>query len=244
MAICVVDASAYMMDFEKLGTNMGELLLRIDPGQVQEIAQSVQVIEECLENFPFNEIAISFNGGKDCTVVLHLLDLVLRRKFPNDPERTLAKLKVVYFEKDDDFPEMIEFSKNMSVLYGFVIGTYPGDYKKGLQILENQGTKAILMGQRKTDPYGATLEHFTPCTKGWPNIIRVNPILDWSYRTIWAFLRILHLPYCKLYDEGYTSLGSVSTTTKHPALLSTDGVARPAHELANGDELERTNRLP
>jgi phosphoadenosine phosphosulfate reductase len=37
----------------------------------------------------------------------------------------------------------------------------------------------------------------------------LNPIIDWTNSEVWEFLREYHIPYCSLYDEGYTRLGCI-----------------------------------
>lgn len=71
--------------------------------------------------------------------------------------------------------------------------------------------------------------------------MRVNPILDWSYHDVWAFLRATAVPYCTLYDRGYTSIGAVHNTSPNQALLQDDGSYGPAHNLPDA-RLERAGR--
>lgn len=39
--------------------------------------------------------------------------------------------------------------------------------------------------------------------------VTVNPIIDWEDRDVWEFIRAEKIPYCGLYDEGWTRLGCV-----------------------------------
>jgi 3'-phosphoadenosine 5'-phosphosulfate sulfotransferase (PAPS reductase)/FAD synthetase len=63
------------------------------------------------------------------------------------------------------------------------------------------------------------------------------------------FIRRLRIPYCPLYDLGYTSLGGTTDTHRNPALrresVSNEGAAqvefRPAYELVE-DREERLGR--
>ena len=37
----------------------------------------------------------------------------------------------------------------------------------------------------------------------------INPIIEWADRDIWEFIREENLPYCSLYDDGWSRLGCI-----------------------------------
>ena len=77
--------------------------------------------------------------------------------------------------------------------------------KQGLQqfIDSYPSIKAIFIGTRRTDPYCAKIEEFSQTDPDWPQIMRVHPIVDWSYKDVWDYLIKFNVPYCILYDQGY-----------------------------------------
>jgi phosphoadenosine phosphosulfate reductase len=44
-------------------------------------------------------------------------------------------------------------------------------------------------------------------------ILKVSPLADWDRDRVWDYIRVFGVPYNKLYDQGYTSLGCVICTT-------------------------------
>lgn len=89
----------------------------------------------------------------------------------------------------------------------------------------------------------APLRIFDPTDKDWPSFVRVHPIIDWSYASIWSFLRRLDVGWCNLYNYGYTSLGSTHNTFPNPHLKDVDRPSgwRPAWEL-DDEAWERAGR--
>ncbi|KAK6632561.1 hypothetical protein RUM43_013329 [Polyplax serrata] len=203
------------------------------------VGNSLKVIEVALKKYGSKEIYLSFNGGKDCTVLLHLIWVVwssLGRK---------ERLNSVYIKSDAVFPEVDDFVSKTSERYNMNIVVVCGNIKGALLELHgsNQDIKAIFMGTRRTDPYSEDLNEFQMCDEDWPPLMRVNPILDWSYEDIWNFLRVLAVPYCSLYDEGYTSIGNIKNTKPNPALRVSElgEQYHPAYRLGDAS-LERQGR--
>lgn len=44
-------------------------------------------------------------------------------------------------------------------------------------------------------------------------ILKLNPLIDWTEAQVWEYIRAFNVPYNKLYDQGYTSLGCKICTT-------------------------------
>lgn len=103
--------------------------------------------------------------------------------------------------------------------------------------------KACLMGMRRNDPGSENLLPLAMTDHDWPRIMRINPILDWSYKQVWDFILAHDVPYCPLYDQGYTSLGTKAKTMKNPLLQDPANPNKylPAHSLTD-DSAERQGR--
>ncbi|KAF9589692.1 hypothetical protein IFM89_027222 [Coptis chinensis] len=141
----------------------------------------------------FEKVAFSFNGGKDSTVLLHLLraGYFLQVGKPDDSDENSILL-------------------TCSTSYGLKIETIRLDFKSGLDaLLKEKPTKAIFLGD------------------------------------VWAFLLTCKVQYCSLYDQGYTSIGSIYDTVPNLLLCISESSKidhfRPAYLLVDG-RLEKAGR--
>ncbi|KAK7461019.1 3'-phosphoadenosine 5'-phosphosulfate sulfotransferase [Stygiomarasmius scandens] len=236
------------------------------------VKEALDIIDEGIDTHGQENVSISFNGGKDCTVLLHLFAGALgRRRQSSEYDKPIPSL---YISMPSPFPVLEEFIEQAAKDYNLdlfhcrppepdtvesvvtpapVTASNGADYvntvpqlphpkavgkskggegmRQALQIYKDQhpNITGILIGTRRSDPHGAKLSHRCPTDPDWPKFERINPIINWSYSDVWKFLRQLNVPYCRLYDEGYTSLGSTYNTFPNPALLiSSPGPETPS----------------
>ncbi|KAI9240445.1 MAG: hypothetical protein BYD32DRAFT_408466 [Podila humilis] len=211
-------------------TDPSALILERDQMCWRSVRHAVQVIEEAVERYGPEGISLSFNGGKDCTVILHLFVAVLYKLHGSGSEsaststntsQQMARIPSIYVTHKNPFGQVERFVDDEIERYDLDLLRIPGPMKKALEeyhALKGDKVKAIMVGTRRDDPHGGPLKPFTPCDPSWPPFMRIHPILDWTYHDIWTFLRAINVPYCGLYDLGYTSLGGRDDTFPNPQL--------------------------
>ncbi|KAH6567875.1 hypothetical protein BASA82_000703 [Batrachochytrium salamandrivorans] len=181
---------------------------------------TMHTIHEALDQYGPHGVAVSFNGGKDCTILLFLYMAALEDYHQSHPDVSQRPVKVLYITSDDPFPAIDLFVDVFSDLLGVDLMKILGQMKPALErfLDSNKTIRAVLIGTRRTDPHADNLTRFDATDKEWPAMMRVHPILDWGYKDIWAAIIALRIPYCGLYKHGYTSLGSVNDTLPNPLL--------------------------
>lgn len=241
---------------------------------------SLDVVAQALTRYKFSELSVSYNGGKDCLVMLILFlaglhphlnatqqsttsdnatDTTTTTTSPSAPTTSpITEIPAIYALPPDSFPAVEDFVLTSAQAYHLQITKYttapPSTTLRSSfedYLTRHPSIRAIFVGTRRTDPHGSKLTHFDRTDHGWPDFMRVHPVIDWHYAEIWAFIRHLDLAYCSLYDMGYTSLGGTSDTHPNPRLRRAsqngDGAGAgadgylPAYELTHDVE-ERLGR--
>ncbi|ETN45107.1 uncharacterized protein HMPREF1541_09983 [Cyphellophora europaea CBS 101466] len=182
-----------------------------------QVRASVEVIRRALEEYEFEQLSLSYNGGKDCLVLLLLYLSVLHTHFTktasaSPPRDFPTSIPSIYATPPDPFPTVTTFVRSSSSQYHLSlthIRTNPPPTASShhhhtphaslpirtfrdafaLYLTSHPNVRAIFVGTRRTDPHGATLTPFAPTDGNWPAFMRVHPVLDWKLSEIWCFLR-------------------------------------------------------
>lgn len=122
-----------------------------------------QFFAQVLHMYQADEWMVSFNGGKDCTVLLELLQAFFKRNKCIGHVR----LPVLYIESENSFEEVEAVVLDCERRYNIDLIRRKGSIKDVLtQILEEMPEiRAVFMGTRHTDPYCENLNAMQVCVK-------------------------------------------------------------------------------
>jgi FAD synthetase len=203
-----IERTVHGFDYGHGAVGMTTLQAQID--LQSKINESHKLIEKVLEK---NNASLCFNGGKDSLVVLDLLSSVT----------DITKTPIIFFNRSNELPEIQDTISKCKEFYKLdekskfkEIKT--DDMKEGLKTLITDGITAVFMGKRNTDELEKKNISVTKSSNGWPEILQVNPIADWTYAEVWFYILSKKLPFCSLYESGYSSIGTKTDSKPNPAL--------------------------
>ena len=174
-----------------------------------KIETSIKAIKE---HEPLEGYFFADSFGKDSGVVKHLLDIagvkydahhnfttvdppqLIRHGLKNHPDTTIDRPKISMWK----LIEKKGFPPTRMIRYC-------------CSILKERGGRGrvVVTGVRKDESTARSKTELIAPQKNNPRIIRFNPILDWTSQDVWEFTYREKIPYCELYDQGFTRLGCV-----------------------------------
>jgi phosphoadenosine phosphosulfate reductase len=75
-----------------------------------------------------------------------------------------------------------------------------------------KGLDAWMTGLRREQAVTRADVRRTELDEDHGNIIKINPLVDWSYDDVWDYIRRKSVPYNRLHKQGYPSIGCVPCT--------------------------------
>lgn len=173
--------------------------------------------------------AISFNGGKESIVILH---------------KYLPTTNIVFrIDEKNDFDEVNQYVKYICDLWNINLLVFSTVGECINTLINKYNVTTVVLGCRRTDPGCSNLNTIQVTDKGWPQILRFNPLINWTYKQVWQYIEEHNLPVCILYEKGYTSLGNKFNTFPNSKLFLDQSLEyKHAKYLENGED-ERNNRI-
>jgi phosphoadenosine phosphosulfate reductase len=155
-----------------------------------------------------------------------LLDIIVKKD---------KKARIFTLDTGRLFPETYQLIDRTNMTYGINIEVFFPDYKEVQRMVREEGIN-LFYGSiesrhhccqiRKLEPLKRAMEGVDAWICGlrkeqsvtrkdmqvveWDDIhgkIKINPLINWSEEDVWNYIKTNHVPYNKLHDKGYPSIG-------------------------------------
>lgn len=224
-------------------------------GLNKKIKKAKDVIIEASKKFKTKEIAVAWTGGKDSTVILHLIREIYKGKIP---------FKIMFNDSTLEFPEVYEFVKKLHKdwkldliwqkhlpedLSAYHKAMDENNREMAMEVMRIAKINAInyAISQYKLEAFISGIrwdEHEARSNEKFfsqrSTHLRVHPILQFTIDDIWEYIKKFNVPYVNLYDKGYKSLGEAPFTKP---VKNKNAPERAGREATKEKNMERLRKL-
>lgn len=198
----------------------------IKPALAAKIEAAIEVLKEIERDYSPAVLATSF-GAEDMV----LLDLICKHapgievftldtgRLPKETYELMQAVKTHYNK------EVQVFYPDTAEIEAFVTSNGPNAFYDSVEMRKQccgirkvqplnralTGKKAWLTGMRRSQ---SVTRAELPVSE-WDEdhgLQKFSPLTDWSNGNVWAYIRAFEVPYNKLHDEGYASIGCAPCT--------------------------------
>ncbi len=169
-------------------------------------------IDRMREFCPPEGYYLAFSGGKDSMVIKYLADKagVLYDAHFNmttvDPPEVIKFIRKYYPDVERHRPE--ESMWQMIIRNG-VPPTRRMRYCCAMLKESNGTNRIVLTGIRWEESRARSKRSMVEVCLQDSSKRYIHPIIDWTSEDVWELIKLNRLPYCSLYDEGFTRIGCV-----------------------------------
>ncbi len=180
----------------------------------EKVNEARRIIKNALDLYGSDKCFISFSGGKDSTVLLNLVYSIDKN------------VLVVHWDYGKYFiprkihEEIINILKWHDAKYIVATSTAYERYKrkarnvlgrhyigKFLKYMYEQGYRLVFIGLRKEESIRRKIRLKDYFEKDKSGLINCYPIMNWSYKDVWAYIYSRKIPYLSVYDRYNKVLG-------------------------------------
>lgn len=192
-----------------------------------EKASPIELLKYCIEKFQ-DKIFFTTSLGAEDQVISHLLADINKQT------------RIVTLDTGRLFPETLDLIQYTNEKYKITIEVLFPDYKQVEQMVNEKGINLFYdsienrlncCDVRKNEP----LKRILPGMEVWitgirkeqsanrkdtklaewdekNNLIKINPLVNWTEQEVWNFIKLNKVPYNILHDKGYPSIGCAPCT--------------------------------